>query len=90
MTSVVSLHVAAADSEIEYLPVHERPEEVKMAELPDGTWRVRDAPSKHPEMRRLHRPGCRWAFSPKMRSQPSYREATEKEIRTNPRCGYCC
>jgi hypothetical protein len=61
-----------------------------MAELPNGTWWVRDTPSTQPKKRTLHKLGCHWAFSPNMRSQPSYREATEEEIRANPRCGYCC
>jgi len=38
---------------------------------------ILDTPEvKHPEVRKLHTPDCRWAFSPKKQRDRTYRKAT--------------
>ena len=51
---------------------------------------ILDTPEvKHPEVRKLHTPDCRWACSPKKQRDRSYRKATPDEIRTHDRCSWC-
>jgi hypothetical protein len=64
-------------------------DEVNMKQLSNDRLFILDTPKvKRPEGRRLHTPGCRWAFRPGGRDR-TYQEATAEEIRTHPRCSHC-
>jgi hypothetical protein len=68
--------------------VAERANEVR-AKLPNDKLQILYEPEvDRPQRRKLHAPGCRFAFRLGGRER-KYREATAEEIRKNARCSKC-